>query len=134
MLLNSDILIATGVVLSPLGYILARHLLGKMLFIKKEQVITKHGKLRQQSLHLMESVSQRMVNSHDDSETIGNEVTYADFYRQLKANHVSNLSDKLIVRVKRSNNPLKLEKAAHRLEQQELRLKEAEMMLHYARV
>jgi hypothetical protein len=132
MLLNNDLLILVSIALAALCYPLARYLAGKLLYHKKELIIRKHKQLRLQSLHLMQTASQYMLAKNAETDAIDNEVTYADFYRQLKSNHVSNLSDKVLIKIKHSNNPMLLEKAEHQLQRQERKLREAESILNYA--
>lgn len=133
MLFNTDAPIIAGIVLAVPAYYLLRWVLQKTLSHKKELIIRKHRMLRQQSLQLMQSVSQHMLAKNAETEAIAEQVTYGDFYRQLKVNHVSNLSDKFLIKIKHSNNPMMLEKAGQKLERQERRLKEAETLLAYAR-
>ncbi len=132
MLLNPDALIVTGIVLAVPAYFLLLQLLRKLLSHKKELIISKHSRLRQQSLQLMQSVNQHILAQNADAEPVDETVTYADFYRQLKANHASNLSDRFLVRIKHSNNPVLLEKAGQKLEKQEKKLQEAQALLAYA--
>lgn len=129
MLFNNDLLILTGIALAALAYPLARYLAGKVLYHKKEIIIQKHTQLRLQSLQLMQTASQYMLSKNAETDRIAGQVSYADFYRKLKTNHVSNLSEKVLIKIKHSNNPMLLGKAEHSLERQEQRLREAEKML-----
>ncbi len=95
---------------------------------RKKDLLNRYTTLRRQSLELQKTLSHHVLSDTDTLTTTG-EINYADFYRQIKSNHVYNLSDKYLSKLKNSNNLLFLNKAERNLQQQEEKLKNAEQLI-----
>ena len=95
-------------------------------------MLSKYSELRRQSLTLQEVVSNYLLADDADKRLLSGELTCADLYRQLKSNHVYNLSDKYLSKVKKSNNLLFLNRAERKLYEQEERLNNAQRLISSA--
>lgn len=96
---------------------------------KRRRMLVRYSALRKQSLDLQKTMSDQLLADSAENITLNGELSCNDFYRQLKSNHVYNLSDKYLSKVKKSNNLLFLNKAERNLEEQEQKLKDAEQLL-----
>lgn len=92
-------------------------------------MLKKYTELRKESLALQGTVSDYMLTGDAARKIIDGDQSLSDFYRQLKSNHISNLSDKYLSKVKKSNNPLFLNRAERNLQEQEEKLKNAKHLI-----
>ncbi|MES2485158.1 MAG: hypothetical protein V4581_04315 [Bacteroidota bacterium] len=78
---------------------------------------------------MQELLSEYMLSTNAERKLVKDNVTFAEYYRQLKNNHVTHLSSKFLDKLQKSNNPLLLKKTADILNHQELKLKDAENVI-----
>lgn len=112
--------------------LLASFIARKVSAHKKQLMLKKYSELRKQSLALQGSMNDLIMAGDAERKTIEGSLTYGDFYKQLKSNHMYNLSEKYLSKVKKSNNLLFLNKAERNLQQQEEKLKNAQQLLSFA--
>nr|WP_322625997.1 hypothetical protein [uncultured Flavobacterium sp.] len=93
-------------------------------------MLKKYTELRKESLALQGTVSDYMLAKDAARKTIDGNQSLSDFYRQLKSNHIYNLSDKYLSKVKNSNNPIFLNKAERNLQEQEEKIKTAKHLIY----
>ncbi|MFY7730468.1 MAG: hypothetical protein ACOVRN_13190 [Flavobacterium sp.] len=129
MLLTNDLMILVALGAACGLYAFVAFCIQKLSVNKKEQMLSKYSELRRQSLTLQEVVSNYLLADDADKKLLSGELTCADLYRQLKSNHVYNLSDKYLSKVKKSNNLLFLNKAERKLYEQEERLNNAQRLI-----
>jgi hypothetical protein len=97
---------------------------------RKTNLLARHRKLRAKSLKLQEALSKHILSSQVEKDIFMDTITYSDYLRYLKKNHILNLSDKNYVKLKNNNNRLFLKSVASMLDNQEVKLKQAEVNLH----
>lgn len=129
MLPLDDFTALVVLVTAVLIYFLATVVIKFVFRQKKEDILSRYSRLRRQSIDLQTAMSGYLLEGDAGKNRIDGELTFADFYRQMKSNHISNLSDKYLSRVKKSNNPLFLNKVEKNLEEQEQKLKNAEQLI-----
>lgn len=132
MLLNHDLKIMVALCAALLVYGMLWLFMKNLSRARRQKVLSRYSELRKQSLELQKITSNYMMSADTSNVSIRGDVTYADFYRQLKQKHVSNLSDKCLQKIKYSNNLLLLKKAEHTLHNEEIRLQEARLLISYA--
>jgi len=93
---------------------------------RKNSLLKRYQKLRSKSLKLQEAVSKHMLTSHSEKDIFMDTITYNDYSRYLQKNHIHNLSDKNYIKLKNSNNRLLFKATASMLDEQEIKLKQAE--------
>lgn len=124
-------LIICGIAILGLGTcFLAMGIAKKISIQKKQQMLKKYTELRKESLALQGTVSDYMLAKDAARKTIDGNQSLSDFYRQLKSNHIYNLSDKYLSKVKNSNNPIFLNKAERNLQEQEEKIKTAKHLIY----
>ena len=93
---------------------------------RKANLVSQFRQVRIKSLRLQKQLSKYMLsndlNRHDFTEGM----TVGDYYRYLKKNHITYLSDKNYLKVKKSQNPIGDMRMLNILKEQEERLKDAE--------
>ncbi|MFP9114686.1 hypothetical protein ACLI1A_12155 [Flavobacterium sp. RHBU_3] len=129
MLPVNDLTAVGAILAAALMYVLATVVIKFVFRQKKEDILSRYSRLRRQSIDLQTAMSGYLLEGNTGKNPIDGELTFADFYRQMKSNHISNLSDKYLSRVKKSNNPLFLTKVEKNLEEQEQKLKDAEQLI-----
>jgi len=129
MLLNDDFTIFEVLIATAFVYLLTVFIVKRISLPRKRELLNRYSSLRRQSLELQKTLSQHVLTDSNDALIPQGQVSYADFYRQLKSNHVYNLSDKYLAKVKNSNNPLFLNKAERNLQEQEQKLKNARQLI-----
>jgi|GEM_PF-3152596 len=129
MLLNDDFTIFEVLIATAFVYLLTVFIVKRISLRRKRELLNRYSSLRRQSLELQKTLSQHVLTDSTDALIPQGQVSYADFYRQLKSNHVYNLSDKYLAKVKNSNNPLFLNKAERNLQEQEQKLKNARQLI-----
>jgi hypothetical protein len=98
--------------------------------MKKIDLLEKFQVLRTRSKTLQDTLSQHILSTDALKKPLGDEpITCGEYYKYLQKNHIQNLSDKEYARVKNTDNRLQQKKAADMLEEQEIRLAEAERKL-----
>ncbi|MFP5436470.1 MAG: hypothetical protein ACLGH8_01650 [Bacteroidia bacterium] len=112
--------------------LLASFIARKISAHKKQLMLKKYSELRKQSLAMQGTMNNLIMAGDAERKTIDGTLTCADFYKQLKSNHMYNLSDKYLSKVKKSNNLLFLNKAERNLYEQEAKLKNAQQLLSFA--
>ena len=126
MLSSPDFLILYGLVALIICYLLIKYV-AKISFRKRKRaVLEKFKSLRLESVALQKEVSNYMLAQNAEHLPMANGVTVSQFLRQLKYNHASHLSSKLIEKLQNSDNPLLIKKTAEELNEQEGKLKEAQ--------
>lgn len=126
MPMSPDFLILYGLVAAIIVYLLLKYL-AKISFRQKKQVVLEKFKsLRLESVALQKEVSNYMLAHNAEHQQIATGITVSQFLRQLKHNHASHLSSKLIERLQNSDNPLLIKKTSEELNDQENKLKEAQ--------
>jgi len=130
MNLNYEIAIYTCIGLCLTIYLLYKYLNTTSQFVnRKQNLVARHQKLRAKSLKLQEALSRHILSSHAEKDIFMDSITYNDYSRYLKKNHIQNLSDKNYVKLKNNNNRLFLKSVASMLDTQEAKLKQAEIDL-----
>ncbi|MFP9098059.1 hypothetical protein ACLI09_03315 [Flavobacterium sp. RHBU_24] len=129
MLLNDDFTILEVLIAVAFVYLVSVFIIKRISLKRKEEILNRYSSLRRQSLKLQKTLSQHVLTESTDALIPQGQVSYADFYRQLKSNHVYNLSDKQLSKVKNTNNLLFLSKAERNLQEQEQKLKNAEQLI-----
>ena len=129
MLFTNDFAVFEVILAIVVVYFATGFLVKKISMKRKGQILSRYGAVRKQSLELQKTLSHQVLSDTADRATLNGQISYADFYRQLKSNHVYNLSDKYVSKVKNSNNPLFLNKAERNLQEQEEKLKSAEQLI-----
>lgn len=108
-------------------YLLFKFLNSRSSFVnRKNSLLKRYQKLRGKSLKLQEALSKHILSSHAEKDIFMDTITYSDYSRYLQKNHIHNLSDKNYVKLKNSNNRLLFKSTAAMLDEQELKLKQAE--------
>lgn len=128
----NDVTTISAIVIAISAGMLASFIARKISSNKKQQMLSKYTELRRQSLELQGAMSNYILAGDADLTKLEGDITCADFYRQLKSNHVYNLSDKYLAKVKNSNNLLFLNKAERNLQEQEVRLSNARKLVSFA--
>ncbi len=126
---NPDLLAFIALICIVAGYLIFKLVLKRLSFEKKRNLIVRFQQLRKQSLSLQELLSEYMLSTNAERKLVKDNVTFAEYYRQLKNNHVTHLSSKFLDKLQKSNNPLLLKKTADILNHQELKLKDAENVI-----
>ena len=128
MLLTDDFSILEVVIAAAVAYLITLFIIRRVSLKRKKELLNRYTTLRRQSLELQKTLSQHVLTDAGSLTATG-QINYADFYKQIKSNHVYNLSDKYLSKVKNSNNPLFLNKAERNLHEQEQKLKSAEQLI-----
>jgi hypothetical protein len=128
MLLTDDFSILEVVIAAAFAYLITLFIIKRISLKRKREILNRYTTLRRQSLELQKTLSQHVLTDADSLTATG-EINYADFYKQIKSNHVYNLSDKYLSKLKNSNNLLFLNKAEQNLLAQEQKLKKAEELI-----
>jgi hypothetical protein len=131
MLLNQEFEILEVLFIALLIYGVSWLAIRQLSNGKRQEVLSRYGELRKQSLELQKITSNYILSEDMSNRIMKGEITYTEFYRQLKHSHVSNLSDKCLQKIKYSNNLLSLKKAEQRLQHEEERLAEARSLISY---
>jgi len=99
--------------------------------IKRSELLDKFQSLRLKSKNLQDVLNQYILSSDANKKPITQDaaVTYGEYFKYLQRNHIQNLSDKEYARLKNTHNRLQQKKASDMLEEQEIRLAEAEKKL-----
>lgn len=98
--------------------------------IRRNELLEKFQALRLRSKNLQDILSQHILSSDANKKSIGTDsVTYGEYFKYLQRNHIQNLSDKEYARLKNTHNRIQQKKASDMLEEQEMRLAEAEKKL-----
>lgn len=129
MILTNDFTILEVGAAAAIAYLLTVFIIKRISLKRKRELLTRYSNLRKQSLELQKTLSHYVLTDSTDELIPQGQISYADFYKQLKSNHVYNLSDKYLSKVKKSNNPLFLNKAERNLQEQEQKLKKAEQLI-----
>lgn len=99
--------------------------------MKRSELLDKFQSLRLKSKNLQDVLSQYILSSDANKKPISGDstVTYGEYFKYLQRNHIQNLSDKEYARIKNTHNRIQQKKASDMLEEQEIRLAEAEKKL-----
>lgn len=99
--------------------------------MKRSELLDKFQSLRLKSKNLQDTLSQYILSTDANKKPISQDssVTYGEYFKYLQRNHIQNLSDKEYARIKNTHNRLQQKKASDMLEEQEIRLAEAEKKL-----
>ena len=92
-------------------------------------MLENYQKQRARSLKVQQVLSQHILLNHNQKEAFVNNLTYGEYLKQLQRNHILNLSDKNYVKLKNSTNRLLFRSTAGMLNDQEIKLTEAEKIL-----
>jgi exonuclease I len=116
---------------SPVIYMLVRFFNSRPKYqIKRNELLEKFQVLRLKSKTLQDVLSQHILSSDANKKSIGTEtITYGEYFKYLQRNHIQNLSDKEYAKLKNTHNRIQQKKTADMLEEQEMRLAEAEKKL-----
>jgi len=93
---------------------------------KKKELIEKFQDARALSIKLQETVSAYILTNNANEATFFDNVSYGGFLKSLQKNHIQNLSEKYYIKLKNSNNRLFLKKTSAMLDEQGIKLKEAQ--------
>jgi len=126
---NPDLLAFIALTCIVAGYLIFKLVIKRLSFERKRSLIIRFQQLRKQSLSLQELLSEYMLSTNAERKLVKDNVTFAEYYRQLKSNHVTHLSSKFLDKLQKSNNPLLLKKTADVLKHQEIKLKDAENVI-----
>jgi hypothetical protein len=98
--------------------------------LKRNELLDRFQALRVRSKTLQEALSQHILANDANKKLMEDgATTYGEYYKFLQKSHIQNLSDKEYARVKNTHNRIQQKKASDMLEEQELRLAEAEKKL-----
>lgn len=121
-----EILIAVVLLLSLTFYLLAK----KSLYTrKKDALLIIFKEIRTKSLHLQDILTKHIIEHDADSENFDGTMTYGQALKQLKKDHVTYLSGKKQIRIRATNNLLKLYKTESMLKKMESSLNETEKIV-----
>jgi len=93
---------------------------------KKKELIEKFQDARALSIKLQETVSAYILTNNANEATFFDNVSYGGFLKSLQKNHIQNLSEKYYIKLKNSNNRLFFKKTSAMLDEQGIKLKEAQ--------
>ena len=93
---------------------------------KKKELVEKFQDARALSIKLQETVSAYILTNNANEATFFDNVSYGGFLKSLQKNHIQNLSEKYYIKLKNSNNRLFLKKTSAMLDEQGIKLKEAQ--------
>ncbi|KOS04667.1 hypothetical protein AM493_00380 [Flavobacterium akiainvivens] len=99
--------------------------------IRRSELLEKFQVLRLKSKSLQEVLSQHILSSDANKKPLTEDdgLTYGEYFKYLQRNHIQNLSDKDYAKLKNTHNRLQQKKVSDMLEEQEIRLAEAEKKL-----
>ncbi len=99
---------------------------------KRFELLERFQALRIKSKTLQETLTQHILSSDANKKPIDEDasLTYGEYFKYLQKNHIQNLSDKEYAKLKNTHNRLQQIKASDMLEEQEMRLAEAEKKLN----
>jgi hypothetical protein len=126
---TTDFLILYGLLACIALYPLLKFLSKTSFKSRKRILLSRYKALRKESLRIQEAMSMHILSGNADRELLTGEITYGEYYRRLKHNHVSHLSSKIQEKLQNSDNPLLLIKTVEELNEQEKKLKEAQSLL-----
>jgi hypothetical protein len=129
MITNSDIGLAIALAAAIVLFLVLRQLNNATSKQEKLRLLEKYQVLRKKSIKIQEIISSYMLSCDAEKELITDGITYAQYYRSLKFNHISYLSSKYLQKLQNSQNPLLFKKTAGILDHQEVKLKEAENLV-----
>jgi len=93
---------------------------------KKKELTEKFQEVRALSIKLQEIVSNYILSNNANDFPFDGNITYGNFLRSLQKNHIQNLSEKLYVKLRNSNNRVFLKSTSVMLDEQRVKLKEAQ--------
>lgn len=93
---------------------------------KKKELTEKFQEARALSIKLQETVSAYILTNNASEATFIENVSYGGFLKSLQKNHIQNLSEKYYIKLKNSNNRLFLKSTSAMLDEQGIKLKEAQ--------
>ena len=93
---------------------------------KKRELTEKFQELRAQSIKLQENVSSYILTNNANETIFFENMTYGSFLKSLQKNHIQHLSEKSYIKLKNSNNRLYLKSTETMLNEQAIKLKEAQ--------
>lgn len=93
---------------------------------RKQEIIEQLQSTRAQSLKLQERLSNHILSKSAASDIFYEGYTFKEYLKTLQKNHVQNLSDKNMARIKNTNNRIILMQAKDMISGQQALLAEAE--------
>jgi len=99
--------------------------------LKKNELLERFQILRSKSKILQDALSRHILSTDAGKKNLDGDpsITYGEYFKYLHKNHIQNLSDKEYARVKNTHNRIQQKRAMDMLEEQEIRLAEAEKKL-----
>jgi predicted RNA-binding protein YlxR (DUF448 family) len=99
--------------------------------MRRNELLEKFQQLRLKSKSLQDKLSQHILSSDANKKTLAEDstITFGEYFKYLQRNHIQNLSDKEYARLKNTHNRIQQKKVSDMLEEQEVRLAEAEKKL-----
>lgn len=93
---------------------------------RKQQIVTELQSARTKSLKLQERLSNYILSNSVATDVFTEGLTYKEYLKTLQKNHIQNLSDKNMARIKNTNNRIILMQAKDMISGQQALLAEAE--------
>jgi len=99
--------------------------------LKKNELTERFQLLRNKSKNIQDALSRHILSTDSNKKPLDNDasITYGEYFKYLQKNHIQNLSDKEYAKVKNTHNRLQQKRAIDMLQEQEIRLAEAESKL-----
>lgn len=111
-------------------YLLIKIVNGRSSYKKrKNELLDLFQQQRLKSKKLQDELSNYILTNNAHKTICFENATCGDYLKQLQKNHLQNLSDKIYLRIKNSNNRILLMKTAEELKIQEIKLNEAEIRI-----
>ena len=127
MQLFPDLIFLMSLLLIIVLYVLLKILNNSPVYKKRKKELTeKFQDLRALSIKLQETVSNYILTNNANEVIFFEGTTYSSFLKSLQKNHILHLSEKSYIKLKNSNNRLYLKRIDAMLNEQSIKLKEAQ--------
>lgn len=127
MPLFPDLIFLLSLIAIIVIYLLIRVINGRSSYQKRKKELLELFQLqRLKSNKLQDELSNYILANNTNKAVLFENTTCGDYLKQLQKNHIQNLSDKIYVKIKNSDNRIYLKKTAEELKEQQAILTEAE--------
>ncbi len=100
---------------------------------KKRTLLLRFRDVRARSLHLQNAVADYIMANDSEDGKITTDMTYGQFLKQLKKNHIANLSEKKFAKIKNSNTLLSQRSISSMIDEQNSMVGEMEKQFETAK-
>ncbi|MXN89814.1 hypothetical protein GR160_01110 [Flavobacterium sp. Sd200] len=130
MPLFPDLIFLLSLIAILLLYLLFRLINGRSSYRnRKKNLLDIFQQERLRSKKLQDDLSNYILANNANKTIIEKDITCGEYLRQMQKNHLQNLSDKVFLKVKNTDNRIVLMKTTEELKSQQIKLNEAQALI-----